>query len=125
MLQPIQGLIRAMRIRLKLFFVLLLLGICFCTASSADIQKPVKKFAVKTFTLNQLAKINTAVLTGSKPSYILFIPVPNQWNVDTIDLNLIIQFSPLLLTSSSLTLMVGDTPIESIHLDNKQSKVDY
>ncbi|MGQ3890383.1 cellulose biosynthesis cyclic di-GMP-binding regulatory protein BcsB [Legionella sp. CNM-4043-24] len=76
----------------------------------------------ETFTLNQLSKMDTAVLEGRKPSYTFYIPIPGQWQMESIDLNLLIQFSPLLLDTSSLTLMVGDTPLDSIRLDAKKEQ---
>ncbi|MFO2972499.1 cellulose biosynthesis cyclic di-GMP-binding regulatory protein BcsB [Legionella pneumophila serogroup 10] len=111
-----------MKIRLKQFFVLLVLMISFCAAFSANYPNLSGVSSTETFTLNQLSKMDTATLTGSRPSYTFYIPVPNQWQVSAIDLNLIIQFSPLLLKSSSLTVMVGDTPLDSIKLDNTKSQ---
>lgn len=76
----------------------------------------------KTFTLNQLSKIDTAVLEGNNPSYTFYLPIPHKWVVNSLDLNLIIQFSPLLTASSDLTLMVGNVPLDTIKLDKTKEQ---
>ncbi|HAT9351576.1 cellulose biosynthesis cyclic di-GMP-binding regulatory protein BcsB [Legionella pneumophila] len=111
-----------MNIRLKHFFIPLALVFCFCAAFAANNPLLAGGASAETFTLNQLSKIDTAVLEGNRPSYTFYIPVPDQWQVNSIDLSLIIEFSPLLLNSSSLTLMVGDTPLDSIKLDSTKEQ---
>lgn len=81
-----------------------------------------RSVAGETFTLDQLSKIDTAVLQGNNSSYSLYVPIPSQWYVSSLDLNLIIQFSPLLLNSSSLTIMAGDVPIDTIKLDKTMAQ---
>lgn len=111
-----------MNIRLKHFFVPLALVFCFCAAFAANNPLLAGRSSAETFTLNQLSKVDTAVLEGNRPSYTFYIPIPDQWQVNSIDLNLVIEFSPLLLNSSSLTLMVGDTPLDSIKLDSSKEQ---
>lgn len=111
-----------MKIRMKDFFVPFALIFCFCTAFAANSPLLAGSASAETFTLNQLSKIDTAVLEGNRPSYTFYIPVPDQWQVNAIDLSLVVEFSPLLLNSSSLTLMVGDTPLGSIKLDNTKEQ---
>lgn len=111
-----------MKIRLKYFFVPVALVFCFCVAFAANNPLLAGRPSSETFTLNQLSKIDTAVLEGHRPSYTFYIPVPDQWQANSIDLSLVIEFSPLLLNSSSLTLMVGDTPLDSIKLDSSKEQ---
>ncbi|CAM2765748.1 cellulose biosynthesis cyclic di-GMP-binding regulatory protein BcsB [Legionella worsleiensis] len=111
-----------MNIRLKDFYILLLGCLFGSFVFAADASKLSELSSVETFTLNQLSKIDTAVLEGNKPSYTFYIPVPEQWQVNSLDLNLLIEFSPLLQNASSLTLMVGDTPVESMQLDNTKDQ---
>ena len=111
-----------MKIRIKYFFVPLALVFCVCAAFAVNNPLLAGITSTETFTLNQLSKIDTAVLEGHKRSYTFYIPVPDQWQVNSIDLSLIIEFSPLLLNSSSLTLMVGDTPLDSIKLDSTKEQ---
>lgn len=94
----------------------------FTTLNASTLLSSTDSLIQQTYTLNQISKINTGILEGRKPSYTFYIPIPSQWEVLNIDLNLIIQFSPLLLNSSSLTLMVGDLPIDSIKLDKAVSQ---
>lgn len=108
-----------MNIRLKHSAIMLAGLLYFVSAFSVSATATASS---ATFTLNQLSKMDTAVLSGSKPAYAVYIPIPEQWQVESIDLNLIINFSPLLLKSSSLTLMVGDTPLSSIELDNSKQQ---
>lgn len=111
-----------MKIRLKHFFVPLALVFCFCAAFATNNPPFAGRPSAETFTLNQLSKIDTAVLEGNRPYYTFYIPVSDQWEVNSIDLSLLIEFSPLLLNSSSLTLMVGDTPLDSIKLDSSKEQ---
>lgn len=100
----------------------LLMWAFFTTLNASTLLSSTDSLIQQTYTLNQISKINTGILEGRKPSYTFYIPIPSQWEVLNIDLNLIIQFSPLLLNSSSLTLMVGDLPIDSIKLDKAVSQ---
>lgn len=95
---------------------LCLLSLAFVTRADTVVPASVAP-ASETFTLSQLSKIDTAVLSGNRPSYTFYIPIPGQWQVDSLDLNLVIQFSPLLLNTSSLTLMIDDVPLDTIKLD--------
>lgn len=90
--------------------------------SSADNTLLDKRPVETRFTLYQLSKINTALIKGHRPSYTFYLPIPEQWEINSIELSLIIKFSPLLLNSSSLTLMVGDTPVDSIQLNNTKEQ---
>lgn len=111
-----------MKIKWNYFFIPLVWLLCLCTLFAANKPLVAEGVATETFTLNQLSKIDTAVLEGHRPSYTFYIPVPDQWQVNGIDLNLLIEFSPLLLKASSLTLMVGDTPLDSIQLDKTKEQ---
>lgn len=111
-----------MQIRLKQALLALALVFLFCKVFAAEEVTLAGAPSGETFTLNQLSKMDTAVLEGNRPSYTFYIPVPEQWQVNSIDLNLIIQFSPLLLNSSTLTMMVGDVPVDTIRLDSKKEQ---
>lgn len=105
-----------MNIRLKQLLVTLLLLFSFFKLFAAGTMPAVNP-AGETFSLNQLSKMDIAVLQGNRASYAFYIPIPSYWQVTSLDLNLIIQFSPLLLNTSSLTLMAGDIPVDTIKLD--------
>lgn len=111
-----------MKTGLKYFFVPLVLVFCFCAAFAAKKTLLAGPSSAETFTLNQLSKVDTAVLEGKRPYFTFYIPIPEQWQINSIDLNLVIEFSPLLLNPSSLTLMVGDTPLDSIKLDSSKEQ---
>lgn len=102
--------------------LVLLYSSCVVFADNSSVSVTPNRLSADTFTLNQLSKIDTAVLEGNRPSYTFYIPMPSQWQVNSIDLNLVIDFSPLLLNSSSLTVMVGDTPLDSIKLDSSKEQ---
>ena len=71
----------------------------------------------QTYTLNELSKIDNAVIQGRNPSYTFYVPTPADWQVGGINLDLKIHASSILLPSSTLTLMVDNTPIDSTHIN--------
>ena len=100
---------------------MLIIGIlCFsCISSYAEgVVVPVDTTS-QTFTFYDISKLDTVKLTGTNPSYEFYIPIPLHWDANTLDISLIVQFSKILNASSSLTAMVGNTPIDTIKLDSK------
>ncbi|KTD14625.1 cellulose synthase regulator protein [Legionella gratiana] len=79
----------------------------------------------QTYTLYQLSKINTAVIKGQNPSYSFYIPIPAQWSMNSLDLNFVIQFSPILLSSSTLTVMVENVPLDTIKLTAEKQQAFF
>ncbi|WP_115711132.1 cellulose biosynthesis cyclic di-GMP-binding regulatory protein BcsB [Legionella sainthelensi] len=80
----------------------------------------------RSFKLNKLIKVETVVMQGNRPSFNFYIPIPKNWQVNNLDLNLILQYSPLLENISTLTMSVGDVPIDSIFLTkDKQQPIHW
>lgn len=79
----------------------------------------------QTFTLKQISKIEQATLIGKNPSYTLYLPIHPQWRIEGLHLNLNIRFSPILLSSSTLTVLIDNTPIDSIYLKSPDNVINH
>jgi hypothetical protein len=78
-----------------------------------------KDESTQTYSFYQISRIETAKLLGSRPYYEFYIPIPTQWEVRELSVSFIVQFSKILNNNSSLTVMIENTPIDTIRLDNK------
>jgi hypothetical protein len=106
----------------RIYLYLICIFSFFCTSLFAEgvFLSPDKP--VQTFTFYDISKIETAKILGSKPSYDFYIPIPAQWEVDELDLSLVVQFSKILTNASTLTAMVDTVPIDTIKLDAKSQQ---
>ncbi|KTD14629.1 cellulose synthase regulator protein [Legionella gratiana] len=108
------------------FFLLSWLLALNTAISAENPTSPVATSNTRSFKLNKLIKVETVVMQGNRPSFNFYIPIPKNWQVNNLDLNLIFQHSPLLENTSTLTLSVGDVPIDSIFLTkDKQQPIHW
>lgn len=91
----------------------------------ANLQAALNPLLSQSYHLNQISPDNNITLTGINPSSTFYLPKPDDWKIDFIELELIIKPSPLLLENSSLTIMVQNTPISSIQLKKAQRKTHW
>ncbi|CAN5456203.1 cellulose biosynthesis cyclic di-GMP-binding regulatory protein BcsB [soil metagenome] len=76
-------------------------------SSSTDLKQ-------RTYTFKDLFITNTKIiLTGYNPATTIYLPLSKLWNVQNIKLHLIIAPSPLLNSSSTLTLKADGIPIHT------------
>lgn len=71
----------------------------------------------RTYTIEDITKKPKLILNGHAPTYHLYLPIKTQWRVEGLKLKLFVKRSPVLRPSSTLTLLIGDTPVDSIKLD--------
>ncbi|MCC5792353.1 MAG: cellulose biosynthesis cyclic di-GMP-binding regulatory protein BcsB [Legionellaceae bacterium] len=71
----------------------------------------------QTYTLEDITKVKTVVLEGRTPSYSLYLPLNPQWQVDEIRLQLDVRYSEILRSTSSVTVLVNNTPLDTLPLN--------
>ncbi len=76
------------------------------------------------YSLEEITKQRHIVLNGHLPIYHLYLPIKSQWNIEGLKLNLLVHRSPVLLPYSTLTVLVRDTPIDTIKLDFPSGEVN-
>ncbi len=111
-----------MKIKLKRIIFLLVVSLL---SFSVSIQSLASSARNQSFTLNQISKISTIVLNGKNPSYTLYLPVMQQWTLNRVRMQLDIQYSPILLPSSTLTVMVNDIPVDTIKLAKNTNSFEW
>lgn len=96
------------------------LGMSLCVALPAKtpaIAQAQTAIQSKTYTFYDLSKIDNTRLTGKNTFAEFYFPLTEQWQIESLDIELNLQFSNLLIKPSSVTAMVNDTPIASMPLD--------
>lgn len=72
----------------------------------------------KQFVLKDIIGSNGLLLTGANASKILYLPVPQEWVLDTITLQLSLYSSSLVGLPSTLTAFINGNPINSLRLND-------
>lgn len=73
------------------------------------------------YTVSDLNWGHPLELSGAKPTSAVYIPIPVQMEISQATLNLNVEYSPLLLNTSSLTVQVNGDPVSSLMLTNKNN----
>ncbi len=68
------------------------------------------------FALADLTGIGDIVLNGSSPSYSFFFPVPVEWKLSSMEMQLSLTHSEVLRPDSTVTLLINNVPVESLQL---------